>query len=229
MGKSKVKRGKGGKVVKKPTKKQLEAEAAKAEAAQTEQKVATSGAESELEAGIVCTFGESARGVAANMRDIKVDQLSISFHGHKLVQDCQLNLNFGRRYGLLGANGSGKSTLMKAIAYRMVPIPENIDIFFLDGEYAATDKTALQAVLDVDAERAKLEKEADELSQQMGEGGMKNSLLRSWRISTIVWTPWMCQLPRPEQLLCCTVLVLRLKCSRRRRENLVVDGGCVFR
>lgn len=176
MGKSKVKRGKGGKVIKKPTKKQLEGEAAKAEAAQTEQKVATSGAESELEAGIVCTFGESARGVAANMRDIKVDQLSISFHGHKLVQDCQLNLNFGRRYGLLGANGSGKSTLMKAIAYRMVPIPENIDIFFLDGEYAATDKTALQAVLDVDAERAKLEKEADELSQKMGEGGDEEQL-----------------------------------------------------
>ena len=37
-----------------------------------------------------------------------------------------------RRYGLVGPNGSGKSTLLKALGNREVPIPEHIDIYFLD-------------------------------------------------------------------------------------------------
>lgn len=41
-------------------------------------------------------------------RDIKVDNLSISFHGCELLQDTMLELNCGRRYGLIGLNGSGK-------------------------------------------------------------------------------------------------------------------------
>jgi ATP-binding cassette subfamily F protein 2 len=41
-------------------------------------------------------------------RDVKIDNLSISFHGHELLQDTTLELNCGRRYGLLGLNGSGQ-------------------------------------------------------------------------------------------------------------------------
>jgi ABC-type transport system involved in cytochrome bd biosynthesis fused ATPase/permease subunit len=41
-------------------------------------------------------------------RDVKIDNLSISFHGHELLQDTTLELNCGRRYGLLGLNGSGE-------------------------------------------------------------------------------------------------------------------------
>ena len=37
-----------------------------------------------------------------------------------------------RRYGLVGPNGSGKSTLLKALGNREVPVPEHIDIYFLD-------------------------------------------------------------------------------------------------
>jgi len=42
-------------------------------------------------------------------RDVKIDNLSISFHGHELLQDTTLELNCGRRYGLLGLNGSGQT------------------------------------------------------------------------------------------------------------------------
>jgi len=42
-------------------------------------------------------------------RDVKIDNLSISFHGHELLQDTTLELNCGRRYGLLGLNGSGQN------------------------------------------------------------------------------------------------------------------------
>ena len=39
---------------------------------------------------------------------------------------------------------------MKAIAARCLPIPESIDLFFLDQEYPATDTPALDAVFEVD-------------------------------------------------------------------------------
>jgi ATP-binding cassette subfamily F protein 2 len=92
----------------------------------------------------------------------------LSFHSHRLVEGATLSLNYGQRYGLLGANGAGKSTLLKAIGYRMVPLPENMDVFLLDREYEASDISALTAVLDVDAIRLKLEKDAEELMEQLG-------------------------------------------------------------
>ncbi|KAG8039893.1 hypothetical protein G9C98_000622 [Cotesia typhae] len=96
-------------------------------------------------------------------RDIKVSNFSITFHGCELLQDTNLELNCGRRYGLLGQNGSGKSTLLSVIGNREVPIPESIDIFHLSREMPASSKTALQCVMEVDEERVRLEKLAEEL------------------------------------------------------------------
>jgi ATP-binding cassette subfamily F protein 2 len=109
----------------------------------------------------------SCTGVLAShprSRDLKIDSFTVTFHGAELVTDTKLEFNSGRRYGLVGLNGSGKSTLLQAVANREVPIPEHIDIFLLSREIAALEKTALEAVLDVDAERLLLEKEAEELA-----------------------------------------------------------------
>ena len=96
-------------------------------------------------------------------RDIKIDNLSITFYGFELLQDTTLELNCGRRYGLIGLNGSGKSALLATLGNREVPIPEHIDIYHLTREIPASDKTALQCVVEVDEERIKLEQLADEL------------------------------------------------------------------
>jgi ATP-binding cassette subfamily F protein 2 len=91
--------------------------------------------------------GRSCTGVLAShpqSRDIQIDSFTLLFHGHDLLQDSRLELNFGRRYGLLGLNGCGKSTLLKALAGREVPIPEHIDMYLLDKEIGASEKTALQ-------------------------------------------------------------------------------------
>lgn len=39
--------------------------------------------------------------------DLKIDQLTITFHGREIVTDTTLEINMGRRYGLIGLNGSG--------------------------------------------------------------------------------------------------------------------------
>ncbi|KAJ8687856.1 hypothetical protein QAD02_023651 [Eretmocerus hayati] len=96
-------------------------------------------------------------------RDIKISNFSVTFHGCELMQDTMLELNCGRRYGLLGLNGSGKSTLLSVLGNREVPIPDAIDIFHLTREMPASSKSALQCVMEVDEERVRLEKLAEEL------------------------------------------------------------------
>lgn len=80
------------------------------------------------------------------------------------MQDTFLELNCGRRYGLIGANGSGKSSLLAVLGNREVPIQEQIDIFHLSREMPASTKTALECVMEVDQERIILEKRAEELA-----------------------------------------------------------------
>ncbi|XP_050309558.1 ATP-binding cassette sub-family F member 2 [Anthonomus grandis grandis] len=96
-------------------------------------------------------------------RDVKIENFSITFHGSEMLQDAMLELNCGRRYGLIGLNGCGKSTLLAVLGNREVPIPEHIDIFHLTREMPASDKSALKCVMEVDEERTRLEKMAEKL------------------------------------------------------------------
>lgn len=109
-------------------------------------------------------------------RDIKISTFSITFHGCELFQDTTLELNCGRRYGLLGPNGCGKSALLQVLGNREVPIPESIDIFHLTREMPASSKTALQCVMEVDEERVRLEKLAEELIE-CGEDDAQDQLM----------------------------------------------------
>ncbi|CAJ1979259.1 unnamed protein product [Sphenostylis stenocarpa] len=104
-------------------------------------------------------------------RDIRIESLSVTFHGHDLIVDSELELNYGRRYGLLGLNGCGKSTLLTAIGCRELPIPDHMDIYHLTREIEASDMSALEAVISCDEERLKLEQEAELLAAQDDGGG----------------------------------------------------------
>jgi ATP-binding cassette subfamily F protein 2 len=98
-------------------------------------------------------------------RDIKIGKFGVSLNGVELVQDTTLELNYGRRYGLIGLNGCGKSTMMKVIAGRQVPIPKQIDIYHLEKEIDATEESAIDAVVsNIDAEVARLETLVDEIT-----------------------------------------------------------------
>ncbi|EGD76175.1 ABC transporter [Salpingoeca rosetta] len=103
-------------------------------------------------------------------RDIKVINFSMTYHGLTLFEDTTLELNWGRRYGLLGPNGSGKSQLLNAISDRDIEFPDHFDIFHLKSEIEPSDKTALEAVMDVDEQRTRLEAEAEWLIEnEMGD------------------------------------------------------------
>jgi len=102
-------------------------------------------------------------GIHPLSRDIKITNLSVTFHGVELLLDTKLELSVGQRYGFIGPNGSGKSSLLAVLGNREVPIQEHIDIFYLSREMPASEKSALEAVKEADAERIKLEKLAEQL------------------------------------------------------------------
>lgn len=111
-------------------------------------------------------------GVLASMassRDIKVTSASLVFHGKVLITDSTLELNFGRRYGLLGENGCGKSTLLKSIAAREYPIPEHIDIYLLNEGAPPSDFGALDWVIkEAETSLERMEKKAEEILETEG-------------------------------------------------------------
>jgi len=123
----------------------------------------------EMEELYACAVQRAVTGVLAShpdSRDVHIDSLSITFHGAELLVDTRLELNNGRRYGLIGLNGCGKSSLMSAIGNRELPIPDHIDIYHLQREMAPSEKTALQCVMEVETERVHLEREAEELASK---------------------------------------------------------------
>lgn len=102
-------------------------------------------------------------------KDVKIDAFSMIAHGVVLISDTMIELTIGRRYGLIGSNGSGKSTFLKCLAQREVPIPDHIDIWYLDEEEHPSDKTAFDSVVEVGkASVARLEKLADEVLEKEG-------------------------------------------------------------
>jgi len=60
--------------------------------------------------------------------------------------------------------------MLETIGNRDIPVPNHIDIFHLKNEMEASDKTALQCVMEVDEERTRLEAEAAELTKLGDEG-----------------------------------------------------------
>ena len=121
-------------------------------------------------AGTVCTFAASRKGVDARARDINVSNVTLQHMGAVLLDETSVVLNHGNRYGLIGRNGCGKSTLLRALGARALPIPQSIDIFFLKEEVEpSATLSALDAVMAVDEERNKLEKQAEDLNQLMTE------------------------------------------------------------
>ncbi|KAI5790316.1 P-loop containing nucleoside triphosphate hydrolase protein [Geopyxis carbonaria] len=102
-------------------------------------------------------------------RDVKVTSASLVFHGKVLFNDSTIEINYGRRYGLLGENGCGKSTLLKSIAAREFPFPDHIDIYLLNEPAEPSDYGALDYVVkQAEAELARLEKLAEETLENDG-------------------------------------------------------------
>ncbi|KAK7328346.1 hypothetical protein VNO77_22450 [Canavalia gladiata] len=95
----------------------------------------------------------------ANVKDITVENFSVSARGKELMKNASVRISHGKRYGLVGPNGKGKSTLLKLLAWRKIPVPKNIDVLLVEQEVVGDDKTALEAVVSANDELVKIRQE----------------------------------------------------------------------
>ena len=104
-------------------------------------------------------------------KNIKVDSFLLEIGGKVLLEDAQLNLSTGHRYGLIGKNGIGKTTLLYAIARKEIEgMNEDPQILMIEQEIHGNDKTALDIVLETDGERKQLlEEEQMILADEKGD------------------------------------------------------------
>eukprot|EP00049_Salpingoeca_infusionum_P011107 m.191408 g.191408 ORF g.191408 m.191408 type:complete len:838 (+) comp14841_c0_seq1:258-2771(+) len=86
-----------------------------------------------------------------------------------LIDEGQLRLVSGRRYGLMGRNGIGKTTLLKAIArYEIDTFPKTVKVVHVSQHSRASDKSALEYVVDSDVERQFWLKEEERIKKTLG-------------------------------------------------------------
>ncbi|XKL66256.1 hypothetical protein PGB90_009676 [Kerria lacca] len=89
-------------------------------------------------------------------QDIRIENFDISFGDRMLLQNADLTLSFGRRYGLVGRNGLGKTTLLRMISSGQLRIPSHISVLHVEQEVIGDDTSALESVLECDILRCQL-------------------------------------------------------------------------
>ena len=52
--------------------------------------------------------------------EVKVDRFSLDINGKVILEDTQLIISKGKKYGLIGENGIGKTTLLYAMARKEI-------------------------------------------------------------------------------------------------------------
>jgi ATP-binding cassette subfamily F protein 3 len=85
---------------------------------------------------------------------LKCDKLSMAFGAQKLFQDLNWTVNWGDRWGVIGANGAGKSTLMKVALGELEAVSgqgrlgSNVDLgwFRQDATFLDLDLTPLETM-----------------------------------------------------------------------------------
>lgn len=120
-----------------------------------------------LRAGMPPVFVNHSSEGGPAVRDIHMENFSVTVGGRDLIQEATITLAFGRHYGLVGRNGTGKTSFLRAMAMHAIDgIPKNCQILHVEQEVVGDDTIALQCVLNADVERVHLLQEEARLVQQ---------------------------------------------------------------
>jgi len=102
--------------------------------------------------------------------DIRIENFDLAYGSKVLLQNANLIMAFGRRYGFVGRNGMGKTTLLRAISKRELYIPSHVTVLHVEQEVRGDETYAVASVLEADVLRTSLLKEEEELSTQVNLG-----------------------------------------------------------
>ncbi|XP_065359078.1 ATP-binding cassette sub-family F member 3 [Calliphora vicina] len=116
-----------------------------------------------------------AKGTNRSM-DIKIENFDLAFGDKVLLQNANILLSFGRRYGLVGRNGLGKTTLLRMISERQLQIPSHITVLHVEQEVVGNDTPAVDSVLECDFERTRLLTREKEIMSLLNSGTQDTAL-----------------------------------------------------
>jgi len=86
--------------------------------------------------------------------NVSIDHFTISCNNKVLFDDTDLQLVFGKKYGLIGQNGAGKSTLLRMINNGSLIIPPKLSKLYVEQEIVGKyDENCLQSVLKSNTQR----------------------------------------------------------------------------
>ena len=67
---------------------------------------------------IAVTYTPKKGKIHANTRDINVSGVTVNFHGKPLIEETEVIINYGNRYGFIGPNGSGKVRIRVCLIFK---------------------------------------------------------------------------------------------------------------
>lgn len=103
-------------------------------------------------------------------KDIHVHNFNITYGGKILLEEADLRLVYGRKYGLIGRNGIGKTTLLKHMAnFDIEGFPKHHRVLHVKQEVKSSASSVLQVVLESDVERNTLLAKEKDLQNQLAE------------------------------------------------------------
>jgi ATP-binding cassette subfamily F protein 2 len=96
--------------------------------------------------------------------DIRIGGVRMCAGKQELLNEAVLALNFGVKYGLIGRNGVGKTTLLRHLADGRIALPPFISVVHVEQEIAGDERSAVQTIVQSDAEREWLLKVEEKLA-----------------------------------------------------------------
>jgi ATP-binding cassette subfamily F protein 3 len=102
-----------------------------------------------------------------NTFNVQLENVDVAFGAKTLLIGADLNIIFGRRYGLVGRNGIGKTTLLKMMSSGQLRIPTRISVLHVEQEVNGDETIVLDSVLECDVERQKLLDEEKQIQIQI--------------------------------------------------------------
>jgi len=112
-------------------------------------------------------------------QDIRIENFDVAYGERILLQNTDVTLAAGRRYGLVGRNGLGKTTLLRMISGGQLRIPSHISILHVEQEVVGDDTPALESVLQCDFVRHRLLTREKEINILIANGSPSSAELSS--------------------------------------------------
>jgi ABC-type glutathione transport system ATPase component len=79
------------------------------------------------------------------VKDVLLEQINVSNGGQSLIEDGELMLAYGRRYGLVGRNGTGKTTFLRAFASGEIKgLPKQAQVLHVEQEVVGDSTPVLE-------------------------------------------------------------------------------------